>query len=214
MRVILDEETRTATLVGSRAAIQRFEGRLRDAAGAIPVRTTKRTYTPEHVRPSELAQRLPRLARPMLEPDDGSVFVAPSFEAIDELDTLVIRAEPEQFAVLDELLDQLDTKDATGQQLRVIPVRGDSPDALIARAEDLVAQRVGMLDDKDPAAAPMSIEFDELSGNLIESLPEEIEDLVRLRELDLERAELHDSPRVCHEPDRTIDGSRMCACYV
>ena len=167
VRVILDEETRTATLVGSRAAIQRFEGRLRDAAGAIPVRTTKRTYTPEHVRPSELAQRLPRLARPMLEPDDGSVFVAPSFEAIDELDTLVIRAEPEQFAVLDELLDQLDTKDATGQQLRVIPVRGDSPDALIARAEDLVAQRVGMLDDKDPAAAPMSIEFDELSGNLI-----------------------------------------------
>ncbi len=167
VRVILDEETRTATLVGSRAAIQRFEGRLRDASGAVPVRTTKRTYSPEHVRPSELAQRLPRLARPMLEPDDGSVFVAPSFEAIDELDTLVIRAEPEQFAVIDELIAQLDTTDATGQQLRVIPVRGDNPDALIARAEDLVAQRVAMLDEKDAAATPMSIEFDELSGNLI-----------------------------------------------
>ena len=70
------------------------------------MRTTKRTYTPEHVRPSELAQRLPRLARPMLEPDDGSVFVAPSFEAIDELDTLVIRAEPEQFAHMVSLWDE------------------------------------------------------------------------------------------------------------
>jgi type II secretory pathway component GspD/PulD (secretin) len=48
VRVILDDETRTATLVGSSGAIRRFEGRLRDAAGAVPVRTTKRTYTPEH----------------------------------------------------------------------------------------------------------------------------------------------------------------------
>jgi type II secretory pathway component GspD/PulD (secretin) len=127
VEVILDDETRTATLVGSSGAIQRFEGRLRDAAGAVRCARRKRTYTPEHAAPSELAQRLPRLARPMLEPGDGSVFVAPSFDAIDELDTLVVRAEPEQFAVIDELIAQLDTESATGQQLRVIPVRGATP---------------------------------------------------------------------------------------
>ncbi len=167
VRVIVEADSRTATLVGSLKAIQRFEGRLRDAAGSVTVATTKRTYTPEVLRPSDLAQRLPRLARPMLAPEDGSAYVAPSFEAIDELDTLVIRAEPSQFAVIDQLIAQLDVETTTGQQLRVIPVRGNDPEGLLSRAVYLMSQRVATMDEKDAAASPISTEYDELSGNVI-----------------------------------------------
>jgi len=167
VRASLEESTRTVTLVGSARAIQRFEGRLREAAGSVAVRTVKRTYSPKVLRASELGQRLSRLARPMLTPEDGSVFVEPSFEAIDELDTLVIRAEPEQFAVLDQLIAQLDVERSTGRQLRVIPISGHDPRGLVARARELMAQRVAGMDEKDPAADPVDAEFDEVSGNLI-----------------------------------------------
>jgi len=167
IRVILEPGTRSATLVGSAAAIKRFETRLRDAAGSVAVRTTKRTYTPSVLRPSDLAAKLPRLAKSMLTPEDGSAFIAPSFEAIDELDTLVVRAEPGQFSVIDQLIAQLDVENATGQQLRVIRVSGNDPKALLARANGLMAQHASALDPKDPAAARVSTEYDELSGSVI-----------------------------------------------
>ncbi|USN98216.1 MAG: hypothetical protein H6810_08490 [Phycisphaeraceae bacterium] len=167
VKAVLEAETRTATLVGSRAAIARLEGRLREAAGSLPVRTVKHTYAPEVVKASELARRLPTLAKTLLEPDDGSAYVQPTFEGIDELDTLVIHAQPEQFAVIDGLIDQLDVEKPTGQQLRVIPVRGPDPQGLLERAQKLAGERVAMMDDKDPAASPVNIEFDEVSGNLI-----------------------------------------------
>ena len=167
VRVIVEADTRSATLVGSAAAIRRFEGRLRDAAGSVVVETTRRTYTPAVLRPSDLAARLPRLVKPMLLPEDGSAFIAPLFEAIDELDTLVIRAEPSQFGVIDQLIAQLDVATTTGQQLRVIPVRGDDPEGLLSRAVSLMSQRVATMDEKDPAATPISTEYDGLSGNVI-----------------------------------------------
>lgn len=167
VRAILEAETRTVTLVGSSSAIQRLEGRLREAAGAAPLRTVKRTYTPKVLRPSELAQRLARLAEPMLMPDDGRAFVRPEFEAIDELDTLVIRAEAEQFAVIERLIEQLDVARSTGQQLRVIPIKGHDPEGLLERALRLVAQQAALLDEKDPAATPVQTEYDRISGNLI-----------------------------------------------
>lgn len=167
VRAVLDEQTRTATLIGSRAAIARLEGRIREAAGAVAVRTIKHTYEPKVLRPSELASRLPRLAKPMLEPEDGSAYVAPTFEALDELDTLVVRAEPEQFAVIDQLIAQLDVDKPTGRQLRVIPIRGHDPKGLLDRALSLAAERAQTLDAKDPAAEPVETEYDELSGNVI-----------------------------------------------
>ncbi len=167
VRAVLDEQSRTATLIGSRAAIARLEGRIREAAGAVAVRTIKHTYTPKVLRPSELASRLPRLARPMLEPEDGSAYVAPVFEALDELDTLIVRAEPEQFAVIDQLIAQLDVDKPTGRQLRVIPIRGHDPKGLLDRALSLAAEHARTLDAKDPAAEPVETEYDELSGNVI-----------------------------------------------
>lgn len=167
VEVILDTESRTATLVGSRAAIQRFEARLGDASGTVSVRTTKRTYTPETLRPSDLAQRLARLAKPMLEPADGSPYVAPELDAIDELDTLIVRAEPEQFGVIDSLIEQLDAPSATGLQLRVIPLRGSDPSGLLSRASDLLEMRAESLDEKDPAATPVQTQYDAVSGNVI-----------------------------------------------
>jgi type II secretion system protein D len=163
----LDEGSRTATLVGSVAGIQRLEQRLREAAGSVAVRTVQRTYTPSVLRPSELAQRLGRLARPMLIGADPAGFVEPSFEGIDELDTLVIRAEGEQFAVIDELIASLDVERASGRQLRVIPLSGHDPRGLLTRALSLASRRASSLETKDPAAEEVETEFDELSGNLI-----------------------------------------------
>lgn len=163
----LEESSRSATLVGSAGAILRFEGRLREAGGAVAVRTVQRTYTPRAVRPSELAQRLGRLARPMLAREDGGAFIEPVFEGIDELDTLVIRAEGDQFAVIDQLIATLDVTRATGRQLRVVPLGGHDPEGLLTRALSLASARAAGLDPKDPAAERVETEFDALSGNLI-----------------------------------------------
>lgn len=163
----LDEGSRTATLVGSVAGIQRLEQRLREAAGSVAVRTVQRTYTPSVLRPSELARRLARLSRPMLIGVDPAGFVEPSFEGIDELDTLVIRAEGEQFAVIEQLIASLDVERASGRQLRVIPLSGHDPRGLLTRALSLATQRASTLEAKDPAAESVETEFDELSGNLI-----------------------------------------------
>lgn len=162
-----DARTRTLTLVGSRAEITRFEGILRNVQEASIVRET-RTYRLENARASALATQLDRLAQRMLRPSDGSAYVAPVFEALDDLQTLMVRAEPAHFLVLDTLVQRLDRERPPETQFQIVRAprtRDGDVQAVVDRAQDVYAQRSrGMA----PAeVGPVSVEYDAVSGSLL-----------------------------------------------
>ncbi len=165
VRVIVDVETRSVTLVGSNAALARFETRLRSAQQNIVVDTDSRTYALEHARATDIASRLQRLLRPLLEPTDGSAFVSPRIEALDELDSLIVHALPEQFSTIDGLIAQLDREKPGDRQFQVLPLRGPGADEAITRALAIYAQQTAGMDDTE--AGPIEHEIDRQAGKLL-----------------------------------------------
>ena len=163
--VNFDAETRTATLVGSTGALARFERRLNDAESRAVVQNVSRTYQLTATKPSELVGKLQRLVKPLLTPDDGTPYVAPVFEPLDDLDSLVVRAEPEQFAVIEELVSQLDAEEPVRRDFRVIRVTSGDPGELRDRALALLEQTNQGL--KPEEQGKVEVQVDEASGNLL-----------------------------------------------
>ncbi|MCA9298754.1 MAG: hypothetical protein KDA28_06790, partial [Phycisphaerales bacterium] len=161
----LDGESRKLTLIGPREGISAFEQAIRTAGEFDTIERVKRTYTTTHVRASQLGQHLARLAEPLLRPDDGTPFVTPEFEAVDELDQLIVRAEPGQFGVLEELLTRLDVESAGDWEFSIVPVRMGDPEAIVARARTIYEARTASLDPRD--AGPVDVQIDEGTGHLI-----------------------------------------------
>lgn len=161
----LDVESRTVTLIGGRDAIGRFSEMLRSVETSAVVNTETRTYALTKARPGVVATKLPRLARAMLTPDDGSAYHEPSVQPLDELGKLIVKAEPSQFAVVEELVKQLDEPEPGGRQFRVVRVSGEDPKAVADRAMKLYQdQTAGMPDDQ---AGPVSVDVDAATGNLL-----------------------------------------------
>ena len=157
----LDAESRTLTLIGTKSGLAAFDALLKSAETAAQVELESRTFTVRSARPSVLAGRLSRLARPLLTPADGSAYVEPQVEAIDELSTLLVRAQPGQFDVLAGLIERLDARDTAGRETKVVRLSGSDPGAVLSRARKLFDERVsGMA--PDPGA--VAVELDEASG--------------------------------------------------
>ena len=73
---------------------------------------TEMTATPSapaSITSAALAALIPAMAQPLLQPSDGSQFVAPTFTPVDALKTIVITATPQQMAVLETLAASLDS---------------------------------------------------------------------------------------------------------
>src|SRR5690606_31639823 len=68
----LDADARTVTIVGSPAALGSFAELLRSAEANVTIDRETRVFDLAKVRPSDAAPRILRLARPLLEPADGS----------------------------------------------------------------------------------------------------------------------------------------------
>ena len=163
--VTVDSETRSATLVGSATAIARFERRLNEVKGQVVVQTTSKTYQLTLAKPSELIAKLTRLARPMLTPDDGAPYIEPRFEALDELDSLIVRAEPEQFGIIEQLIAQFDTEEPARRDFRVVRVTNGTPAEVRDRALALIEEMNLGRDEEDQVA--VEVQLDEASGNLL-----------------------------------------------
>ncbi|MAY75359.1 MAG: hypothetical protein CMJ31_11685, partial [Phycisphaerae bacterium] len=125
--------------------------------------TTSRTYTLDIARPSELAQQLQRLARPLLTPDDGSPYRPPTIEPIDDMRMLVVRAAAEQLATITQLVEQLDAENPADRQFQILSVRGSNPEGLIERAKTLYAERAPGV----PGAGEVQASLDRASGSVI-----------------------------------------------
>lgn len=165
VRAVLEEDGRTVTLVGGAEGIGAFADLLRSTEETWVVERETRTYELAKARPSELAPRLSRLARPMLEPDDGSEWVAPTLEPMDELDTLLVRARPDQFAVLERLIGTLDEPGPADRAFRVVRYGDADPERLVSRARGLYEQQTEGLPEEE--AGPVDVTIDETSGSLL-----------------------------------------------
>lgn len=161
----LDEPTRSVTLIGSRAALSAFDGMLTSAQQNVRVEQESRTFDVTKVRPSVLAPKLARLAKPMLAPTDGGVYHEPDVEPVDELNKLIVRAEPAQMATLAELVKRLDADDPSTREFRVVKLTGGDPKGLLGRAEQLYAQRTAGL--PEDQAGAVTWEFDDKSGSVL-----------------------------------------------
>ena len=157
---------RLLTLVGPAEALDRFSGALRMVeSNAVVDRETRRLEL-VNAAPSRIAASLAPLARQMLQPHDGTEYLAPALEPVDALDTLIVTALPEQFAIIESLVQTLDAPSPADYQFRVIPLAGiDDPDALLQRAQsafDILTMGYDADDLPDP-----SVEVDALTGHLL-----------------------------------------------
>jgi len=160
-----DAESRTLTLIGSRAGIGEFETILASAQNAAAIDLGTRTFRVEKVSPGVVGAKLTRLARAMLAPTDGTAYVEPQIEAIEELRTLVVRAQPAQFQVIEGLIRQLDAPDPALRDMRVVRLAGPDAPALLVRAATLYEERAaGLAPDQ---AGPVGVEFDERSMSVM-----------------------------------------------
>jgi len=86
---------------------------------------------------------------------------------VDELGTLVVRALPGQFSVIEKMIRQLDQEEPGSQQYRVVrvaPAAGD-PQAIVDRVQKLYAEQTkGMPADQ---AGTVSVEVDKAAGTLL-----------------------------------------------
>lgn len=126
-----------------------------------------RTFTPKVKKPSEIGPALLRLSEPMLRPADGGPYSAPEVEALDELGTLVVRAEPGQFGVLAALVEQLDAVRPGDVRVRVIPVRGPGAAGAVERARGLFAEQAGGAGGDGARAGGVTAEYDAASGHVV-----------------------------------------------
>ncbi len=165
VRTIIDADSRSVTLVGTREGVTRFEQRLRAAQSQAGVELETRTYRLDSVNATQLSGRLSRLARPLLTPTDGSAYRAPSFEALDELETLVVRALPGQFSTIEGLIDQLDGERGSDRRLQVLDLVGSDPEGTLARALALYEEQTRGLPVSE--AGTIDAEIDKVAGKLI-----------------------------------------------
>ncbi len=140
--VKLEADSRTVTLVGSRAGLGAFTESLSAAQTTAGVLRETRSFEIAKSVPSLLAAKLLRLAKPMLEPADGSAYLAPTIEPVDELRKLIVRATPEQFAVIEQLVRSIDLPEAGMRQFRMISVPSGSATELASRVQDVFKKQV------------------------------------------------------------------------
>ena len=163
--VQVDAESGTVTMIASRAGLTRFERLIRSAGESVVVDRETRRYEPARLRPSVLGEQLARLARPLLEGPEGVEYRGPELEAVDELGVLIVRAQPSQFAVLEELIDRLDAAERVEREFRVVRLTTPEPLKAIERAQELYRAMAAGLPEAE--AGEVSASIDEASGSLL-----------------------------------------------
>ncbi len=166
----LDAASRTLTLVGSTASLAQFDAILSQLQAIAGTGQEARRFTMQRATPSVVAGKASRLARAMLAPTDGGAYVEPTFDAADDLGILVVRAQPAQFQVLATLIQQLDSAESGGQDVRVIRLSGSDAAGALERAARLYAARLGVEvtpDGKPKDDGAVRAEFDARTGNVV-----------------------------------------------
>ncbi len=163
----LDAGSRTLTMIGPAAAIERFAESLRLAETSAVVDRETRRIELAHATPSQLAGPLAALAAQVLRPADGGPYAAPAIEALDPLHALIVTALPGQWGVLDPLIRTLDRPGPEDLAFRVISLAGADAPLLVEKSRDVYERLSAASNPRD--WPPPSVEFDPLTGNLVVS---------------------------------------------
>jgi len=142
-----DPATRRLVIEGPRESLDRFEKAIDSAKASIKPEMMVRQFTVESTPPSRLVRSMTTLSRAMLKPQDGSVYVPPTFEAVDELDLLVVTATADQFVAIDGLLRTLDRPQPGDVTYRVIRIGTIAGDALLEKAMSGFDRKAALLPD-------------------------------------------------------------------
>ncbi|MCH8822271.1 MAG: hypothetical protein IH984_02070 [Planctomycetes bacterium] len=167
LSVDYDEQSRELTLIGSTAALDRFSNTMRLIESNTVVDQETRQYDVTNATPSKIISPLNSLSKQMLQPRDGSKYTPPTFEAVDQLDLLIVTAVPEQFATIDSLIATLDERSPEDYQFRVIAISGSDPQQLMQKADYIFTRRTEGFD-PDEMPSP-TVDYDALTGNLLVS---------------------------------------------
>ncbi|MGQ0627662.1 MAG: secretin N-terminal domain-containing protein, partial [Phycisphaerales bacterium] len=177
VQATIEPESRSIALVGSKAALASFTELLSSVQAGVKIDRETRLLPVRNFKPSDLAGRMQRLLRPMLEPRDGSDYTPPTVEPVDELSMLVVRAGAEQLQIVEDLTKRLDTEafggtgmDGLGPvELRSFRLRQASPAAVAQAVRQLIATGGGGIPMAQQGAVAMTT--DEASKMLIVTGP-------------------------------------------
>lgn len=164
LRIDVDAPRRLITVVGQREGLDRFVEFMRQSESSVVVDRESRTFTLSSAKPSQVADRISRVAGAMLKPADGSAFDAPQFEAIDELNQLIVRASEGQYSVIEAIVAQLD-KPAGGSRFVTVPVRNTTPQDLVARVQPVYDAEAARRE--DPSLSDLSLTPDAAAGAIV-----------------------------------------------
>jgi type II secretion system protein D len=164
VRASVDVETRTITLIGGRGGLDRFSELLRSSESTMVFDLESRTFELGRTRPSTLSPRLSRILRPLLTGDDGS-YLEPTLEPLDDLRTLIVRALPEQFAIIENMITRLDQEAPGSRQFQVLRVNSADPRGVIDRAMALYEQQTSGLPPE--AAGLVECSFEAATGHAL-----------------------------------------------
>lgn len=151
VNVSFDAESRLATVLGGAKAINQFMDTLRQVEATIIIEREVRRYELTNASPSALVPSLNRLAANLCAPLDGAPIAPPTFEAIDDLDLLLVTGTPRQLELIDPLVANLDKADPSeSSELRIISLDAANASVLAPALEQQFAQRSPQLRKEKP----------------------------------------------------------------
>lgn len=161
----LEADSRMVTLVGSAAAIAAYTDLLRSVESSVVVERETKSIVLKQARPSQVIARLAQLSRTLLEPTDGSQYIEPRFDAIDETRTLLVRARPQDLSAIENLVASIDGATLRDATFRVLMVPADAIEQVRSRAEDIYKEQTALL----PGATPVEVIAEPERGALLVS---------------------------------------------
>ncbi|MBL8763993.1 MAG: hypothetical protein JNM07_06970 [Phycisphaerae bacterium] len=161
----LDAASRTVTLVGTRAGLTAFSELLSSAQSTGRIDQEARTFALARAKASEVAPKLTRMASAMLQPTDGSQFVPPQIDAVDEIRSIVVRAPAAQMAVIEQLVRSIDRPSPGSANVRVVKLQQGDVRAITEKALTIYKQQTeGLPEDQ---AGPVLAEADQASSSVL-----------------------------------------------
>ena len=166
LRIELDASSRELVLVGSAQSIQRFTELLNQVDGVRVVERETRRIALNNALPSAIAPQLRELAKQVLDPRDGTAFVAPIVEPLDATRSILVSGSPAEVSELQSLASGLDRPARDAFSFRVIPVPGLEAQKLVDRTNLVYAQ---LAKGGDAELESPAVEIDASSGALLVS---------------------------------------------
>jgi type II secretion system protein D len=125
----IEPETRTATIIGSAAALDEFSQLLKSIESSVIIERETRAIRMNNREPSEVAAILQSLPQPLMQQIGSASLQPPQVTAVDDLDLLLVTTEPQLHQVFTQFVTAIDVPQ-TGElpPLRILRLRtADAP---------------------------------------------------------------------------------------